>query len=125
MSQQPQQIQLNPVQLLQITSEVLGQLKTWVEKRPAEEVSHPEFDATAARSLHHARLICNVRLREIVMELQKAQENQRMKELQQMTTQRQANAQAARVLGLNSADKTIEDLWREAGLHHYLDTGRP
>ena len=114
-----QKIQLNPIQLLQITSEVLGQLKDWVEKRPAEQTSHPEHDATAARSLHHARLLTNLRLREIVLELQKAQEEQRMKVLKEMPAQQQLNTTAARVVGLNTSAKTIDDLWKEAGLDHY------
>ena len=123
--QPKQQIQLHPVQLLQITSQVLGELKTWIETRPEEERSHPEHDMTAAKSLHHARLITNVRLQHLVLEIQKAQEEERKRVVSQMPTQNQLNVAAARVGGQNSAAKTIDDLWKEAGLDHYYNTGRP
>ena len=126
MSQQPkQQLTLNPVQLLQITSEVLGQLIEWVERKPAPEVSHPQHDITARNSLFHARLLTNLRLREIIVEIQKRQDAERQKQIATLPYQHQLNARAAQVLHLNCASKTVEELWRDAGLNHYLDTGRP
>jgi len=126
MSQQPkQQLQLNPIQMLQITDMVLQQLREWVEKKAPEEVSHPEKDRTAVASLHHARLLANLRCREIMVEVQKRQDAERQKQIVTLPHQHQLNAQAAKVLMLNCASKTVEELWRDAGLNHYLDTGRP
>lgn len=126
MSEQPrQQIQLNAVQLLQITSEVLGQLKDWIEKKHPDDRTHSEVDANAARSLHHARLLTNLRLREIMIEVQKKQEAERQKTLNQFPPQSQLNHSAARVLGQNTTAKTIDELWAQAGLSHYIDTGLP
>lgn len=122
---QPPTIQLNPIQLLQITDKVLAELRLWIEKKPEAEVSHSDKDRTAIASLHHARLLCGLRLREIATEIHKRQEAERQRVATQLPTPNQLNMAAARVLGVNSASKTIDDLWREAGLSHYLDTGRP
>ena len=121
-----QQVKLHPLQLLQITSEVLGQLKVWAEaKRGTPDDSHPHKTIEAITSLHHARLLCNVRLQEMARQIQAAQEAERKKVMERLPTQNQLNMQAAQVVGQNTAAKTIEDLWREAGLDHYYNTGRP
>lgn len=126
MTTQPQKITLNPIQMLQITENVLGQLKTWLEsKQGTLEDSHPHETIKAITSVHHARLICGVRTREIFLEIQKAQQAKRDEVERKLPTPNQLNLAAARVQGQNTAAKTIDDLWRDAGLSHYIDVGRP
>ena len=117
MSQPQQQIKLNPIQMLQITDAVLKEMKEWAEKKAEDPQGHKEWDVTAVRSLHHARLLCSNRMREIILEVQKAQEAQKKVSPGQHTA-------PAKVLG-HSGAASLEQLWDQAGIHHYLDTGRP
>ena len=123
MSQQPrQQVQLNPLQLLQITSEVLGQLKEWAEKKAKEPQAHKEHDMTAVSSLHHARLLCNIRLREIMIEIQ---ERQRQSVPAKKPDRPNEFGRSAAQADTMADAKTLEALWDQMGIRHYLDTGRP
>ena len=123
---EPPKITLNALQLLQITEQTLGQLREWVEsKRGTLEDSHPHETVKAITSLHHARLLCGVRTREILIDLQKKQEAERNKVMANLPPQSRLNQSAAQVLGQKTAAKTIDDLWKEAGVSHYLETGRP
>lgn len=71
----PQQISLNPFQMLAITDRVLLELKTYFEKRLATgDESHPARNSEACKSLHHSRLLLGIRQRELIMEVVKAQE---------------------------------------------------
>lgn len=71
----PQQISLNPFQMLAITDRVLLDLKTYFERRlAAGEESHPDRNGEACKSLHHSRLLLGIRQRELMMEVARAQE---------------------------------------------------
>ncbi|NDC38509.1 MAG: hypothetical protein EBZ48_10710 [Proteobacteria bacterium] len=79
---QPQQIQLNPIQLLQITGQVLGQLQQWIEKKQGTpDDSHPKHTITARNSIYHTRLLTNLRLQEMLREIADAQKKQQLLEL--------------------------------------------
>jgi hypothetical protein len=65
-----QQIQLNPLQLLQLTAATLGELQKWIEKKQGTpDDSHPKKTIEARNSIFHTRLLVNVRLNEILREV--------------------------------------------------------
>ena len=74
MTAKPQQIQLNPLQLLQITSATLGELQKWLEKKQGTpDDSHPKKTIEARNSIFHARLLTNLRLNEMLREIAASQ----------------------------------------------------
>lgn len=75
MEQKP--LQINALQALQITDQVLGQMLSWIETKVNEPQGHKDKSLIAKRSLFHARMLLGVRHRELVNEAIKAQKQAR------------------------------------------------
>ena len=71
---QPQQIQLNPFQVIQVAAGALAQLQAWIEaKQGTPDDSHPSRTVDAKRSIVHTRLLLNVKYQELMREMIAAQ----------------------------------------------------
>ena len=113
--QQQQQIVLNPIQMMQITDSVLRQMEDWIREKEKNNTStHKKHDVTALGSLFHSRLLLGVKMREFVQEAQKQQEDAR----------RQAAMEAHRRQS-STLTAAAAQAWKDGGVSHYLDTGRP
>jgi maltooligosyltrehalose synthase len=79
MNKPQQQIQLNPIQLLQITSATLAELQKWIEKKQGTpDDSHPKKTIEARNSIFHTRLLTNLRLNEILREIAAKQQTAKL-----------------------------------------------
>ena len=73
----PKPLQINALQALQITDQVLGQMIEWADKKIGEPQGNRKYDVQAKRSLFHSRMLLGVRHRELVNEAIKAQKQAR------------------------------------------------
>ena len=86
MTQNPQQVTLNPFQMIAVTATTLQQLQQWIEgKQGTIEDSHPKHTITARSSIFHTRLLLNLRQQEILKELAAHQRAEKFKQIQAAT----------------------------------------
>lgn len=75
----PQQITLNPFQMLAVTAQTLAQLQQWIEsKQGTIDDSHPKHTVTAKNSIFHTRMLLNVKQQEMLKEIVAKQQQEKL-----------------------------------------------
>ena len=116
-----QQVQINAIQALQITDQVLLQLSQWIDEKNKKEINnHPKHSITAKGSILHTRLLLNMRFRQLIQESQKAEQEKREAVIKSLPAKMALEMKAAAVVG-EKMPRDVDHLWKEKRLDELID----
>ena len=117
----PQQIQINAIQAIQITDQVLQQLGLWIDEKNKKEINnHPKHSITSKGSILHTRLLLNLRFRQIIQESQKAKQEKREAVMKSLPPKMALDMKSAAVFG-EKMPRDVDLLWKERKIDELID----
>lgn len=118
----PQQIQINPLQALQLCDQVLLQLDKYVDERIKKEPNnHKRHAITAHGSILHTRMLLNLRLRSLVQEYQAAEAKKREEALRKIPPKVAERITAAAVVPRERSPNDVDSIWKGRKLNDLID----